>query len=50
MPANDLVGKLDREYDNPDGELDFVYFLDGIEKDKRLFQKACLIFAQAIGE
>lgn len=35
MPANDLVDKFDREYDKPDRELDFVYFLDGIEKDKK---------------
>lgn len=35
MPANDIVAKFDREYDSPDRELDFVYFLDGLEKDKK---------------
>ena len=35
MPANDIVDKFDREYDKPGRELEFVYFLDGIEKDKK---------------
>jgi hypothetical protein len=35
MPANDIVDKFDREYDNPNRELEFVYFLDGIEKDRK---------------
>jgi hypothetical protein len=35
MPANDIVDKFDREYDSPNRELEFVYFLDGIEKDKK---------------
>jgi hypothetical protein len=39
MPANDLVDKFDREYDNPSRELDFVYFLDGVEKDRKASSK-----------
>ncbi len=39
MPANDIVDKFDREYEHPNRELDFVYFLDGIEKDKRAASK-----------
>lgn len=39
MPANDIVSKFDREYDNPDRELEFVYFLDGLEKDKKAVSK-----------
>jgi hypothetical protein len=34
MPANDLVGKFDREFDSPGRELDFVYFLDGSERER----------------
>jgi len=35
MMANDIVDKFDHEYDSPAKELEFVYFLDGIEKDKK---------------
>lgn len=40
MPANDIVEKFDREFDSPGRELDFVYFLDGSEKDKKAFTKS----------
>lgn len=39
MPANDIIVKFDHEYDGPDRELEFVYFLDGSEKDKRAVSK-----------
>lgn len=39
MPANDIVEKFDREYDTPGQELDFVYFLDGNEKDQKAAAK-----------
>lgn len=31
LPVNIIVEQFDREYDNPDRSLDFVYFLDGQE-------------------
>ncbi len=34
MPANDIVAKFDREFGSRSRELDFVYFLDGVERDK----------------
>jgi hypothetical protein len=39
MPANDIVDKFDREYDGQERELEFVYFLDGIEKEKKALIK-----------
>lgn len=37
MPANDLVEKFDRDFDLQNRELDFVYFLDGSEKEQKAF-------------
>ncbi len=39
MPPNDIVEKFDREYDTAGRELDFVYFLDGQEKDEKAISK-----------
>lgn len=39
MPPNDIVEKFDRESDASQRELDFVYFLDGSEKDKKAVVK-----------
>ena len=47
MPANDIVEKFDRELDKPGQELDFVYFLDGSEKDKRAFIRGLSEFRQS---
>jgi len=35
VPPNNIVKKFDREFGTPDQELDFVYFLDGSEKNKK---------------
>ena len=35
MPPNDIVEKFDREFEKGERELDFVYFLDGSEKNKK---------------
>ena len=37
MPANDLVEKFDKDFDSQNRELDFVYFLEGSEKDQKAF-------------
>ena len=35
LPANDIVEKFDREFSERERDLDFVFFLDGTEKEKR---------------
>lgn len=35
MPANDIVAKFDREFGSSAQELDFVYFLEGSEKQRK---------------
>ncbi len=44
MPANDIVAKFDREFDQPGRELDFVYFLDGSEKEQAAVAKGADAF------
>ncbi len=34
LPANELVRQFDEGFDSPDRQLDFVYFVDGREKEK----------------
>jgi len=37
LPPNSIVGKFAAEYDSPERELDFVYFLEGSESDGRAY-------------
>jgi hypothetical protein len=39
MPANDIVEKFNKEFDTDQRELDFVYFLDGSEGQKKAIVK-----------
>jgi hypothetical protein len=39
MPPNDMVEKFDRELDAAQRALNFVYFLDGSEKEKKAVVK-----------
>ncbi len=37
ITPNDIVEKFDREYGTPERELEFVYFLDGSENERKAF-------------
>lgn len=39
LPANDIVEKFDKEFSQRERELDFIFFLDGNEKDKKAEEK-----------
>jgi len=39
LPANDVVRQFDQSYGTPNQLFDFVYFLDGVEKEKRAVER-----------
>ncbi|MEM1156634.1 MAG: YiiX/YebB-like N1pC/P60 family cysteine hydrolase [Verrucomicrobiota bacterium] len=47
MPPNHLVIKFDREYDNPDRELELVVFLDGQESKGRVVEADAMALRQS---
>jgi hypothetical protein len=47
VSPNDIVKKFAVELDTPEQELDFVYFLDGSEKDNKAFVKGLDAFRQS---
>ncbi|MBU0551782.1 protein tyrosine phosphatase [Myxococcota bacterium] len=44
LPPNDIVRQLDAAYDQPDRQLDFVAFLEGIEADHAAYERDVAAF------
>lgn len=44
LPANEIVKLYDAQADGPERQLDFVFFLDGSEKEKRVVERDEAVF------